>query len=147
MYAIRAWFWGVTLTFNSEILSPFVMCCIGLCALPLLAHAAGEITAKPSRDVPSRSAGLLCASAHEAKGALGCDCVCRFLVMFVCFLSMWTQVQLNKMLAGSLGVFDLKWLEGAHILRTTVSGSADSERQFTFQGCLKSLLPKEEILE
>lgn len=44
-------------------------------------------------------------------------------------------------------VLGLRWLEGACILRATVSGSADSGRQFTFQGSLKSLLPREERLE
>lgn len=44
------------------------MSCTGLCALPLLAHATGETTAKPSQGVPTRSAGMLCASTHEAKG-------------------------------------------------------------------------------
>lgn len=147
MYANWAWFCGVSLTCNSEVLAPFITCCSGLCALPLLAHAVGETTAQPSGGVPIRSAGLLCASTQEAKGGLGCDRVCRFLVVFVCFLFMWAQGQSNKILAGNLGVFSV-WLETAWgSLHPQDVCSADSERHFTFQGCLQSLLPREKILE
>lgn len=142
-------FGGVTLTCNSEVLSPFVVWCTGLCALPSLAHATGETTAKPSWGVLIRSAGLLCPSTHEAKGGLGCDCVsgswwCLY-AFFSCghkynWIRCWQETWESS-------VFDLKQLEGTHILGTAVSGSVDSERQFTFQSCLKSLLPREEILE
>lgn len=76
---------------------------------------------------------------------LGCDHLCQSLMVFVCFFSMWTQGQLNKMLAGNLGVFSV-WLEKAW---ESLLAQDHGVRlwQFTFQGCLKPLLPREEILE